>query len=103
MVSITAISSIIGTIAALTYQHHYGISSRHHLPLTLDKVFDGTFNPVHHNIKWVNQQNSSHGLYGVQDDNGVISLVNVSSNTTKMLVQPGEVLDVSISSPLPLL
>ncbi|TIC27149.1 hypothetical protein E3Q11_02680 [Wallemia mellicola] len=94
IVSITAISSIIGTIAALTYQHHFGISSRHHLPLTLDKVFDGTFNPVHHNIKWVNQQNSSHGMYGVQDDNGAISLVNVSSNTTKTLVQPGEVLDI---------
>lgn len=92
--AITILSSVIGTIAAFTYEHHHGLL-RHQQPITLDKLFDGTFAATKHDIKWVSPPNSTNGVYGVQDENGSISLVDLTKNTTKMLVDAGEVLDVS--------
>ena len=92
--AITIISSVIGTIAAFTYEHHRGLAARHKQPLTLDKLFDGTFAADKQSIHWVTPANSTNGVYGVLDDDGSISLVDLTKNSTKTLVEAGQVLDI---------
>ncbi|TIB06263.1 hypothetical protein E3P96_00603 [Wallemia ichthyophaga] len=90
LTSITIISSVFGTIAGFTYEHHIGISKQQ--PFTLDKLFDETFESFTSDISWINGDGD--GVYTRTDESGAIELVYLNDNTTKTLVKAGEVFDI---------
>ncbi|EJC99985.1 dipeptidyl aminopeptidase [Fomitiporia mediterranea MF3/22] len=90
LVSLMVMAILIGILAAYTYTGTAFAPMRGTRPLTMDHVFNGTFYAQHATLRWVPE--AGDGVYAEQDfKRSVITLVDLKTNTTRDLVNLGDV------------
>ncbi|KAI0071164.1 dipeptidyl aminopeptidase [Panus rudis PR-1116 ss-1] len=89
--ALVGIAAFIGIIAAFSYTGtSYRIRGTLHI--TMDHIYNGTFLPTAHSVRWVPE--AGDGVFAITQ-NGHISLVDLKSNTTKQLVSVNDIKDVN--------
>ncbi|KAG6816533.1 hypothetical protein H0H87_005395 [Tephrocybe sp. NHM501043] len=89
LVIIIALSSLIGVFAARSYKGavKYRPGTR---KITMDHVFNGTFSVDHKSVNWVPE--AGDGVFSIFEG-GDLKLVDLKSNTTKVLVSSKDIKD----------
>jgi dipeptidyl aminopeptidase len=89
LVALVTLAGIIGIIAAHTYK-----GTNYRLPgatrITMDHVFNGTFSPDRQSLHWVPE--AGDGVFSIFQG-GVISLVDLKTNSTRALLKTEDVKD----------
>lgn len=106
------LAGLIGILAAHVYSGtlYHGGGRRH---IELDHIFNGTFYAYSKSLEWVSEGIwglptegggsswlfyfiAGDGVFSSTDDEGNISLVDLRTNTSKILVERADVKDVSL-------
>ncbi|KAI5120961.1 hypothetical protein M0805_001665 [Coniferiporia weirii] len=85
LLSLLLMAVVVGIFAAHTYTGNSSARIRGSRPLTMDHVFNGTFSAQRSSLRWVPE--AGDGVYADMDGlRGVITLVDLKSNSTRDLV-----------------